>query len=418
MTSTKRFYQRVKTVAPNRYVSKHDSVGVTFKDNKVSSIHRWYPYIEGFSGSFVREALKELKTPNGPVLDPFGGCGTTSLECCLNGIDSYSVDVSPFMVFVSTVKTTLKLNLSILLRERDSIITLMRGNQNGIKPDKIISPLFAEMSYFSPKIFYKIACLKSFIRNVSDYKVRNLFLLALSSILVSVSNLKRAPDLKFRDKPLLNENVDELFFAKVDQFYHDLKVIQRKPKGQTHVIHNSAKNITALGKSFNGSFSCIITSPPYLNGTNYCRNTKLEMWILDYIRTDKDLKSFRHASISASINTTFLTQIEPTVNVHVRKLVEELKKDAYDNRIPVMANNYFADMKSTLFEMYRLLAKKGSVAIVIGDSMFGGVHVPTDILLREIAEEIGFNCFDFRIVRERKSRSGCRLQETIIYLKK
>lgn len=418
MASTKRFYRSAKTVIPNRYVSKHDSVGVTFKDNKVSSIHRWYPYIEGFSGSFVREALKELKPKNGPVLDPFGGCGTTSLECCLNGIGSYSLDVNPFMVFVSTVKTTLKLNLSLLLRERDSIIALIQSGQNGIKPGKIISPLFAEMNYFSPKIFYKIASLKSFINNVSDYKIRNLFLLALSSILVRVSNLKRAPDLKFRDEPLLNENVEELFLEKIEQFYHDLKEIQRKPKGQTHVISNSAKNITALKKSFNGRFSCIITSPPYLNGTNYCRNTKLEMWILDYIRTDKDLKSFRHASISASINTTYLTRIEPPVNAHVKELVEEIKKNAYDNRIPVMVNNYFADMKSALFEMYRLLAKKGPVAIVIGDSIFGGIHIPTDILLREIAEEIGFHCFDFRIVRERKSRSGYRLRETIIYLRK
>lgn len=411
-------YQRVKGVMLNRPVAKHDSIGVTFKDNKACSIHRWYPYIEGFSGSFVREVLEELQPRNGPVLDPFGGCGTTSLECCLNGIDSYSVDVNPFMVFVSSVKTILKANQSLLMRERDSIMALIQNGRDGINPNNEISPLFANMNYFSPEIFYKVAHLKNIIRRVTDYRVRNLFLLALASILVRVSNLKRAPDLKFRKEPLLNERVEHLFLEKVDQFCRDLKEIQRRSVGQARIIHNSAKNIIALDKSFNGSFSCIITSPPYLNGTNYCRNTKLEMWVLDYIRTDEDLKSFRQASICASINTTHLTRVEPPVNTHVKTLVEKIKKNSYDKRIPVMVNNYFADMKSALSEMYRLLAKKGAAAIVIGDSIFGGIHVPTDVFLREIAEEIGFGCFDFRIVRERKSRSGQPLQEAVIYLRK
>ena len=32
--------------------------GVTFKFNKDASIHRWYPYVEGFSGDFVRRKIK------------------------------------------------------------------------------------------------------------------------------------------------------------------------------------------------------------------------------------------------------------------------------------------------------------------------------------------------------------------------
>jgi hypothetical protein len=32
--------------------------GVTFKFNKDASIHRTYPYVEGFSGDFVRRKIK------------------------------------------------------------------------------------------------------------------------------------------------------------------------------------------------------------------------------------------------------------------------------------------------------------------------------------------------------------------------
>ena len=50
----------------------------TFKENKDLSIHRWYPYVEGFSEQFVLDCLKYNKDAK-IIYDPFNGSGTTGI---------------------------------------------------------------------------------------------------------------------------------------------------------------------------------------------------------------------------------------------------------------------------------------------------------------------------------------------------
>ena len=85
--------------------------GVTFQLNNGNGIHNWFPYIEGFSGHFVSEIIKEFDIISGVVFDPFGGSGTTSLEVNLMGIDSVSIDINPFMSFVTEVKSNLDIDI-------------------------------------------------------------------------------------------------------------------------------------------------------------------------------------------------------------------------------------------------------------------------------------------------------------------
>jgi len=39
---------------------KSQYLEVTFQPNKNAGIHRWYPYVEGFSGDFVSRMLNEF----------------------------------------------------------------------------------------------------------------------------------------------------------------------------------------------------------------------------------------------------------------------------------------------------------------------------------------------------------------------
>ncbi|MFQ5859412.1 MAG: hypothetical protein ACE5LU_27760, partial [Anaerolineae bacterium] len=48
-----------------------------FAGNKSLPIHRWVPWIAGFSSDFVRDALVRYLEGKGTVLDPFAGVGTT-----------------------------------------------------------------------------------------------------------------------------------------------------------------------------------------------------------------------------------------------------------------------------------------------------------------------------------------------------
>lgn len=404
------------TPSPAAAVSKRDIHGITFQKNKSESVHRWFPYVEGFAGSFVKDTLVKFDLFPGPILDPFGGCGSTAVECSVNSIQSWSVDINPFMVFVAQTKTSLNVNLNSVAFEKQKLKDALA--RNGTASISVINPLFLDKNYFSPKILKKIARLKAGISTIAEGKIRNLFRLALASILVPVSNLKRAPDLKFRDEQLEDAPVFEMFFDTIDQFSADILSFKGNRLAKARVIHDSARDIKRLGKDYNQKFRGTITSPPYLNGTNYCRNTKLESWVLDYMMTDSDLKKLRQKSITASINSTHLGLIESPASDSVKSLVHTVQQSAYDRRIPVMVNNYFSDMKQSLKHMYRLVKRGGDCILVVGDSMFGGVHIPTDVLLSEIGESVGFQMKGFNIVRERKSRGGAKLQETILHFRK
>ncbi|HEA4327862.1 TPA: hypothetical protein RW131_002077, partial [Staphylococcus aureus] len=84
-------------------MKKNTSTG-TFKENKMKPIHRWYPYIEGYSYNFIENEIKHLKGNLKTIYDPFGGSGTTSLVASKHNILSFYSETNPVMQFVANTK--------------------------------------------------------------------------------------------------------------------------------------------------------------------------------------------------------------------------------------------------------------------------------------------------------------------------
>ena len=51
-----------------------------FSENRDSGIHRWVPWVAGFSAAFLAEAIRKHASRGGLIVDPFAGLGTTLLE--------------------------------------------------------------------------------------------------------------------------------------------------------------------------------------------------------------------------------------------------------------------------------------------------------------------------------------------------
>ncbi len=79
-----------------------------FADNKSRPIHRWIPWIAGFSSEFVRDAFSQyLPAKAGSavtVLDPFCGVGTTLVEGQLNGYDTVGFEINPYAALAARSK--------------------------------------------------------------------------------------------------------------------------------------------------------------------------------------------------------------------------------------------------------------------------------------------------------------------------
>ena len=114
----------------------------------------------------------------------------------------------------------------------------------------------------------------------------------------------RAVDLRYRKIKQGSLDVFSLFFEKAEKSIQDLLALDISPKIDPAFYNEDICNISHKLKQFQRKIDFLITSPPYLNGTNYDRNTKLEMGFLEMIKTDMDLRELRTKMVIAGINST------------------------------------------------------------------------------------------------------------------
>lgn len=80
-----------------------------FTKNRNEPLHRWVPWIAGFSGDFV-ERVFESAAPADPsattVLDPFAGVGTTLVEGLMRGYNVVGFEINPYAALASDLKVS------------------------------------------------------------------------------------------------------------------------------------------------------------------------------------------------------------------------------------------------------------------------------------------------------------------------
>jgi hypothetical protein len=355
-------------------------------------------------------------TKDNLVMDPFGGCGTTPLACSLQGIGSISIELNPFMNFVSKVKVK-SLSLDVTKLRTLSFELRNKINQNKNKNSTIPTFLFKK-KFFNESNIKQASIIKKSINELCCHQeYKDFFLLMISSLIVRISNMKRAVDLRYKEIPTRKLDVYKMFFHKANKSIDDLKKLKIKPVYFDNINTDIINGLEDFKKYF-GRIDYFITSPPYLNGTNYVRNTKLELSFLDFIKDENDIKELRKKMVIAGINSIQTDNIYDFELNFIEPLINKVEKNAYDTRIPKMVKGYFYDMYLALKNISNLLNAKGKGVIVVGDSQFGGVHIETDIILGKICEMHNLKVESIDIVRTRKSKNGMKLRESLIFVKK
>jgi hypothetical protein len=269
-----------------------------FASNKTLPVHRWVPWIAGFSSEFVQDALNQYLHDNCTVLDPFAGVGTTLVEAALRGHMVLGFEINPFAALACRAKlnayriATDKLDTQIADFEQ-----FYNERVSSAYVPKSVPPkgFKTRAEFYSPQVLRKVLILQDFIRTIEYSDLRDLFRLAFASTMVRYSNYSYEPSLGRRvsagKEEIHDFPVAEAVKSKLAEMVEDITWLQaRVPNARVtgQVINESFFQYqTYLSAS---SIDLIVTSPPYLNNYHYNRNTRPQLYWLGYAESPQDLQ--------------------------------------------------------------------------------------------------------------------------------
>ncbi len=390
-----------------------ESLGV-FKANRDAPFHRWVHLTEGFSAQLVAAELAKDRNAQ-LVYDPFGGTGTTPLVAAEMGRVGTWAEVNPYLREAATIKIAAACaNAEKRKEAAASLVSLLSLGPVPNPEADLKHPLAMAnevRDFFSGKALGELfGWLRRF--DTATGLARRIGLLSVATSAIHASNMKRAVDLRRRtERELLQARPDasEAVRERVWLMISDLTGTPIAPGSGTNV----STDARVLPEDF-GPVDLVVTSPPYLNGTNYCRNTKLELLLLGLIQSEDGLMDIRSRSVTAGINNVSKRIREPTVIATVEEVAVKLDECAYDVRIPRMIRAYFSDMQIVLATTLAVLKPGGRMLLDIGDSRFAGVHVDVPELLGLIATDVGWEIEDVEIIRNRVAKDGNPLCQKLL----
>lgn len=415
-------------LSKNLIYTNIDKKSATFHDNKVNEIHRWYPYIEGFSCTFVNQIIDNLPCKPKLIYDPFSGSGTTQLVASHRNIASAFSEINPFMFFIINCKinktiqfiSKFKYNKNKIFNFIDFLSENFNKKNNYENQYKEYTIKLGSDQYFKKQTLINLLKIKNSISIFFENEplLKDLSLFALSTIIVAVSNTIRRADLRYRkenEKRCIPSDTLPIFYNKMNEIVSDIEAVKEFHLCKTNFVSHDAKNIH---EHYSKKFDLVITSPPYVNGTNYFRNTKLELVILDFINNVRDISHLKKDAITSGINNVVRKNKETIKNDLLKPVVEKLNKCAYDQRIPVLVESYFSDMHEFFTNIYKHLEPEAYFYLDIGDSQFAGIHIPTDKIIIDIAKQNNLELIDNKFIRERFSKNGMPLKQVLLLFKK
>lgn len=363
--------------------------------------HRWFYYKEGFSPVLVEKLLNEFgATKDSIICDPFCGAGTTLAVAQANGMRSFGFEVNPFAALISSVKTVIYNTdeISMFVSYLDNLLKLNLDTHYQFPDNEYLGRIF------SAKMLIVQQNIKAYIDELCEGKAKQLMYFCWLCTLEECSLFRKAGNgLKEKTRRpnfnLLGEKTYALTAIKerASIILHDISAPVNGP-----IPAIFCESATSMDSTIEpGSLDVVIFSPPYANCFDYTKIYYLELWFGGFVKSKADQKDIRMKSIRSHVHATWPDR-NGGLNLHELHdvILPVIRgKKLWTTRIPSMLNGYFSDMAEALRQIFSCLKPGGNCAIVVSNSAYAGIVVPTDILLAKIAESLGFIINEIEVQR-------------------
>lgn len=341
---------------------------------------------------------------------------------------SIGFEVNPFAAFITKVKTE---NYS-----KDNMEEFEKLLQELSTIEIAINIELPENEYlrriFESEMLLAQLNIRKYINELPESKPKELLFFAWICTLEECALYRKAGNgLKIKRRPPTYDKGCAFKFAmeciskKAASMIEDFSLEDNGPIPQVYV-----ESVTTMEKNVaKNTVDLVLFSPPYANCFDYTKIYYLELWFAGFVNSTSDQKNIRMKSLRSHCHATWPERYTsfnlPELNDQIIPLLRQQK--LWTNKIPDMLNGYFADMEEALRQIYDSLKSGGHCAIVVSNSAYAGIVIPTDVFLAMIAEKIGFKVQEIAVERliitssqqyKKTERVRKYLRESIVKLEK
>ena len=381
--------QTDKVQSDEKYTRRIDYSWDYRGENTKTYTHGIHTYPAMFIPQVARRLLETYSKEGDTICDIFCGSGTALVESKVLNRNAYGIDLNPLAIFLAKAKTTL-INPQKLTKEYIALL----GRLEKIKDNEIKKPEFKNLDFwFKEKSIVKLAKLKKAIQEIDDKTIRNFLMAAFSETVRYASNTKTGEFKLVRIKGEKLEKHDpdvfgifrkktEASFAGVSEFYKEAKRGAR-----TKIIFGDSSKGNGVKEN---SIDCIITSPPYGDSRTtvaYGQFSRLSSQWIDIFDDPNDASGVDNELLGGRATKTLSHVLSSDyLNDSLDKIAKQDESRAKD------VLSFYISLNDCLKRAYEILKPKKYFCLVIGNRLVKQVRIPTDFIIAELGEKIGFTC--------------------------
>lgn len=355
----------------------------------------WHRFKEAFPPELIKQLIEGAPGEIESCIDPFGGSGTTALAAQFLGVSSTTIEINPFLVDVIRSKVQAyeaeKLGTDLSRVRRSAQMYEPPSDPAELftdVPPTFIEPGLDDRWIFDREVAEQLAALLAAIAPLPDATHRRFFRTLIGGLLADVSNVivsgkGRRYRRNWQDRRFAADAVVDLFCERAKDAIGDVYEFADRPKVRAHVLHGDARAMATRRKH-----DIAIFSPPYPNSFDYTDVYNLELWMLGYLTNSQDNRELRLSTVTSHVQLLRDYTEAPSGSKTLEQILSDLtdiEDELWSRWIPSMVGAYFADLMQVIDRLRTRLRPGAQCCIVVGDSRYGGVLVPTARILGELA---------------------------------
>jgi len=380
-----------KTQSHEKYTRRMDYSWDYKGENTKTYTHGIHSYPAMFIPQVARRLLETYSKKGDTVCDIFCGSGTALVESKLIGRNVYGIDLNPFAIFLAKGKTT-PIDPKKITKEYTALIDRFHI----IKSGNVKKPNFKNIDFwFKNGVILKLAKLKKAIQETKDKSVRNFLMVAFSETVRYASNTNTGEFklVRIKGKKLENHDPDVLgiFRKKAENNIAGMSEFWKDASKNmwTKIIYGDASKNNNIKPS---SIDCVITSPPYGDSRTtvaYGQFSRLSAQWVDIFENPDDASGVDNNLLGGRASRSLNHSLP---SIYLNDTLDKIAKNDEARARDVLS--FYEGLYNCLKQVHKILKPKKYFCLVVGNRLVKQVRIPTDFIIAELAEKIGFSYED------------------------